>query len=92
MPAPHPRSELGCQDSQEMVSANQDAAVAALEALHYRITEIPLGAEVNTVYPSTPAWKAGVKCNDLITAVNGEKVTDAAGLTDLLKPMAPGTP
>ena len=88
---PTPTSELGCQDTQQMVSANQDAAIAALESLRYRVTEVPLGAEVNTVYTGTPAWVAGIKCNDLITAVNGKKVTDGAGLTDLLKPLRPGT-
>jgi PDZ domain-containing protein len=88
---PTPTSELGCQDTQEMVSANQDAAIAALQSLHYQVTEVPLGAEVNTVYASTPAWDAGIKCDDLITAVNGHRVSDAAALTSLLGPMKPGT-
>lgn len=87
---PTPTSELGCQDTQEMVSANQDAAIAALQSLHYRVAEDPLGAEVNAVYSGTPAWDAGIKCNDLLTAVDGKKVTDAAALTELLKPLKPG--
>jgi Lon-like protease len=88
---PTPTSELGCQDTQEMVSANQDAAITALESLHYRVNEAPLGAEVDAVYASTPAWDAGIKCNDLITAVNGHTISDAAQLTGLLKPLVPGT-
>jgi PDZ domain-containing protein len=87
---PTPTSELGCQDTQEMVSANQDAAIAALQSLHYRVTEAPLGAEVNAVYGGTPAWDAGIKCDDLITAVDGHTVTDAADLTDRLKSVKPG--
>ena len=86
-----PTSELGCQDSQEMVSANQDAAIAALATLHYHVAETPLGAEVNEVLGNTPAWGAGIKCNDLITAVNGQTVQSAAAFAALLKPLAPGT-
>jgi PDZ domain-containing protein len=86
-----PTSELGCQDTQEMGLANEDAAITALESLHYRVNEAPLGAEINAVYPNTPAWSAGIKCDDLITAVNGRKVTTAADFTDLLEPVRPGT-
>jgi len=88
---PTPTSELGCQDTQEMVGANQDAAITALESLHYHVAEVALGAEVDAVYASTPAWDAGIKCNDLITAVNGRAITEAAQLIDLLKPIKPGT-
>ncbi|HMK97278.1 MAG TPA: hypothetical protein VK425_06990, partial [Acidimicrobiales bacterium] len=64
---PTPTSELGCQDTQMMQSATQDAALAALAELHYRVGEYPLGAEVTTVLAGAPAWSAGIKCNDLIT-------------------------
>jgi PDZ domain-containing protein len=86
-----PTSELSCQDTQQMSSANQDSALAAFAALHYRVRETPLGAQVDTVYSGTPAWSAGVKCNDLITAVNGKPVRTGAGFVALLQHLSAGT-
>ncbi len=86
-----PVSELGCQDTQQMVSADQDAAQAAFKVLGYRINESALGAQVVTVYPGTAAWDAGVKCNDLITALDGHPVRSSEALTRLLAPLSPGT-
>jgi Lon-like protease len=88
---PTPTSELGCQDTEEMVSANEDAALAALAQLHYSVGADDLGVQVDSVFAGTPAWRAGVKCDDLITAVNGKKVSRADQLTALLAPMVPGT-
>lgn len=85
-----PTSELGCQDTQEMVSANQDAALAALQALSYKVDEKPLGVQIDTVLAGTPAWKAGLQCDDVITAVNGKPVLTAEALTAALKPLEPG--
>ncbi|HTV11886.1 MAG TPA: PDZ domain-containing protein [Acidimicrobiales bacterium] len=86
-----PTSELGCQDTQLMVSANEDAALAALGELHYKVGEDPEGAEVTEVLAGTPAWDAGLKCNDLITAVNGKPVTDAAEFTNAFQGLPPGS-
>ena len=85
-----PTSELGCQDTQEMVSADQDAALAALSVLAYRVNEKPLGVQVDTVLAGTPAWKAGLECNDVITAVNGKSVLTAPALTAALQSLQPG--
>jgi Lon-like protease len=88
---PTPTSELACQDTQEMVDANEDSALAALAQLHYKVAEDSLGVQVDAVYAGTPAWRAGMKCDDLITAVDGKQVTTAAELTALLARMGPGT-
>jgi Lon-like protease len=85
-----PTSELGCQDTQEMASADQDAALAALAVLSYKVDQKPLGVQVDTVLAGTPAWKAGLECNDVITAVNGKPVLTAAALTAALAPLQPG--
>jgi Lon-like protease len=85
-----PTSELGCQDTQEMVSADQDAALAALAVLNYRVDQKPLGVQVDTVLAGTPAWKAGLECNDVITAVDGKPVLTAGALTASLKALQPG--
>jgi len=86
-----PTSELACQDTQQMVSADQDAALAAMAVLGYHVGEVPLGAQVDTVYAATPAWKAGIQCNDLVTAVNGRRVRTAQQLTNLMSSLRPGT-
>jgi PDZ domain-containing protein len=88
---PTPTSELACQDTQEMVDANEDSALAALAQLHYKVAEDSLGAQIDAVFAGTPAWRAGLKCDDLITAVNGKHVTKAQQVTALLARMAPGT-
>jgi len=88
---PTPTSELGCQDTQEMVSANDYSALAALAQLHYKVGEDPLGVQIDTVYHGTPAWRAGLKCDDLITAVNAKPVETARELTALLARLEPGT-
>jgi Lon-like protease len=85
-----PTSELGCQDTQEMVSADQDAALAALSVLRYKVDEKPLGVQIDTVYTGTPAWQAGLKCNDVITAVNGKPIHTAGELTTALQTLRPG--
>ena len=85
-----PTSELGCQDTQEMVSADQDAALAALAVLSYKVDQKPLGVQIDTVLAGTPAWKAGLECNDVITAVNGKPVLTAGALTAALRPLQPG--
>jgi len=86
-----PTSELGCQDTQEMVSADQDAALAALAQLHYKVAEVPDGVQIDAVLGSTPAWQAGINCNDVITAVDGKPVLSSPQLVQTLAPVPPGT-
>ncbi|HWE87746.1 MAG TPA: Do family serine endopeptidase [Terracidiphilus sp.] len=49
------------------------------------------GAIVSQVHPDTPASRAGLKQGDVITAVNGQKVTDNSGLQIAITEMTPGT-
>jgi serine protease Do len=51
----------------------------------------PTGALVGEVEPNAPATKAGIKTGDVITAVNGKKVTDPRELRLMIGSMAPGT-
>jgi serine protease Do len=51
----------------------------------------PTGALVGEVTPKSPSEKAGMKTGDLITAVNGKKVSDARELRLMIGSMAPGT-
>ena len=51
----------------------------------------PTGALVGEVAPKTPSEKAGMKTGDVITAVNGKKISDARELRLLIGSMAPGS-
>jgi serine protease Do len=51
----------------------------------------PVGALVGEVAPNTPSQKAGIKTGDVITAVNGKKISDARELRLMIGSMAPGT-
>jgi serine protease Do len=49
------------------------------------------GALIGEVMPKSPAEKAGIKSGDVITAVNGKKISDARELRLIIGSMAPGT-
>jgi serine protease Do len=49
------------------------------------------GALVSEVAPKSPSEKAGMKTGDVITAVNGKKISDARELRLMVGSMAPGT-
>ena len=50
----------------------------------------PTGALVGEVVPNSPSQKAGIKTGDVITAVNGKKVSDARELRLMIGTMSPG--
>jgi serine protease Do len=49
------------------------------------------GALVGEVAPNSPSQKAGLKTGDVITAVNGKKITDARELRLMIGSMVPGS-
>jgi serine protease Do len=51
----------------------------------------PTGALVGEVTPKSPSEKAGMKTGDVITSVNGKKISDARELRLMIGSMAPGT-
>ncbi|MDR5764295.1 MULTISPECIES: DegQ family serine endoprotease [unclassified Caballeronia] len=51
----------------------------------------PQGALVSSVEPGGPAAKAGLQPGDVITALNGEPVTDSTSLPSQVAGLAPGT-
>jgi serine protease Do len=51
----------------------------------------PSGALVAEVVPKSPSEKAGIKARDVITAINGKKISDARELRLMIGSMAPGT-
>ena len=50
----------------------------------------PVGAYVKTVEAGSPAAKAGLKVRDIITAVDGQKLTDQLALEQIVAGHAPG--
>jgi serine protease Do len=51
----------------------------------------PKGALVSDVTPGSPADKAGIKRQDIITEFNGQKINDMQGLPKLVAATPPGT-
>lgn len=85
-----PASQLGCLDAQQMTSSTQDAAVAALNRLGYPATEHDHGALVVQVSPGSAAAAAGVRCNDVITALDGNAVGTYTDLVNGIHALRPG--
>src|ERR1043165_7653274 len=56
-----------------------------------KLKEQAAGALVGEVAPKTPSEKAGMKTGDVITAVNGKKISDARELRLMIGSMAPGS-
>jgi Lon-like protease len=86
-----PASQLECQDAQQAYQATSQAPVAALRRLGYKVKEEDLGAQIDLVIPGAPAVAAGLKCNDLITAVNGQTTKTAEQVTADLHGLPAGT-
>jgi serine protease Do len=51
----------------------------------------PTGALVGEITPQSPSEKAGMKTGDVITAVNGKKISDSRELRLMIGSMAPAT-
>lgn len=50
------------------------------------------GAVLTSIEPGTPAEKAGLQAGDVVTAVNGEPITDSNSLRLRISRSAPGSP
>lgn len=77
-----PAAQLACQDAQEMAGATSTATVVALRRLGYDVKENDLGAQLDEVAAATPAARAGLQCNDLVTSVDGKAVRTATDLVN----------
>jgi PDZ domain-containing secreted protein len=83
-------SQVNCQDTQQSVEATSAAPVAALRLLGYKVAEQTLGAQIDVVVPGTPAAAAGVRCNDLVTAIDGKPVHTAEDLGRAIRALPVG--
>ena len=57
----------------------------------YQAYGLPQGAAVKSVVAGSPAENAGLKANDIITAVNGETITSHSALVELVSKTEIGT-
>jgi PDZ domain-containing protein len=86
-----PTSELINQGYVDMSVSKQSAEFAALTALGWKIASIPNGAIIYAVqYPSS-AWDAGLRVADLITGVDGQKVTSVCSFVRKIHLLPVGT-
>lgn len=83
-------SQLSCQDTQQAVQATSAAPVAALRRLGYQVAERSLGAQIDVVVRGTPAAAAGVRCNDLVTAVDGRAIRTNVDLGNAVRALPVG--
>jgi PDZ domain-containing protein len=85
-----PAGQLTCQDSQQMTGSTSSASVVALRHLGYQVKENDLGAQLYEVAPGSPASAAGLQCNDVVIAVNGQPIHTSNDLSNAIKAGAPG--
>jgi PDZ domain-containing protein len=85
-----PAGQLACQDAQQMTGATSYAAVVALRRLGYDVKENDLGAQINEVVPASGAARAGLQCNDTVTAVDGKPIHTNSALVAAIRAHKPG--
>ena len=85
-----PPDQLSCQSAQQMTGATSYASVVALRYLGYNATENDLGAQLYEVAPGSPAAAAGLRCNDVVIAVDNQPIRTSADLVSAIRAHAPG--
>jgi putative serine protease PepD len=76
--------------SQGKVTNSGRAALGVSATTGYNGSGQPGGVIIVQVQPGGGADKAGIKAQDVITSVNGQKITSQSSLNDVLAGLAPG--
>jgi S1-C subfamily serine protease len=71
-------------------AAAQRDSVDSAPYLGLRVDTTADGVVILSVQPQSPAAEADLQVNDVITSVNGQAVTDASAVADLIRDLAPG--
>ena len=74
----------------DMSTAQQAATVVALEQLGYKVPVVALGALIYGILPGSPAASA-LQVGDVISKINGFKVSSYLDLQNRLEAITPGT-
>jgi PDZ domain-containing protein len=74
----------------DMATAQQAATVVALEQLGYKVPVVALGALIYGILPGSPAASA-LQVGQVISKINGFKVSSYLNLQNRLATIAPGT-
>jgi PDZ domain-containing protein len=85
-----PASQLACQDTEEMAQATSTAPIVALQRLGYDVHADNQGAQVDLVVPGSAAARAGLQCNDLVTSIDGRRISTAESLAAAIRTQRPG--
>jgi S1-C subfamily serine protease len=73
------------------LKAGRTPKAAAVAYIGVNLAEVPAGLSVTKVQDGSPASVAGIKEGDVITLVDGTKVSTHDQLSALLRSIAPGT-
>lgn len=76
--------------SQGRVTNSGRAELGVSVGTGYSLAGNPAGAIIGQVVPGGPAAKAGLQAGDLITSINGQKITSASDLVTTLAGLSPG--
>ncbi len=74
----------------DSISDAQQCLASSGIGANYQVP-VKSGALICSVYPGTPAAKAGLVAGDVITTVNGQPVSSANGLTTIMRKYKPGS-
>jgi PDZ domain-containing protein len=82
-------AELNCQESKDQKKSQNNATVAALTSLHYKVPVIT-HVYVDSFSKNSPAERAGIGVCDDISTINGTPVTSEQQLSTLIRQHAVG--
>lgn len=83
-------AQVQCANVAQMTGSQEAAPVAALRRLGYQVPQVDKGAVVEQVSAGSAAARAGLHCNDVITAIDGKAVHTAPDLAAAIHALKPG--
>jgi serine protease Do len=61
-----------------------------IDEVYAKIKDVPTGLYIKEIDQTTDTYKKGVRVGDIVTKIDGKKITDADAVSELLKTKKPG--